>query len=195
MLRLHVINRLAITLDCWTSDNRISFISLTVHWADTEWKICECVLGIRQLEGSHTGECLSSAVLEVLAEFNLSAKVCAITTDNASNNSTIMTILERELRPVNPYFSAQRHVLCMAHVINLVMQERLNALDVVEDKPESTFIDGVDITDLDGVVNGGEMNVPSDISLGDVVQRLREVVKAIRGSTKQENKYFSYGRQ
>ena len=34
------------------------------------------------------------------------------------------------------------------------------------------------------------MNVPSDISLGDVVQRLREVVKAICGSTKQENKYF-----
>ena len=71
----------------------------------------------------------------------------------------------------------------------------MNALDVVEDKPESTFIDGVEITNLDDVVNGGEMNVLSDISLGDVVQRLREVVKAIRGSTKQENKYFSYCRQ
>ena len=33
-------------------------------------------------------------MLEVLAEFNLSAKVCVITTDNASNNSTMMTILE-----------------------------------------------------------------------------------------------------
>ena len=39
------------------------------------------------------------------------------------------------------------------------------------------------------------MNVPSDISLGDVVQSLREVVRAIRGSKKQENKYFSYCRQ
>ena len=125
----------------------------------------------------------------------MSAKVCVITTDNASNTSTMMTILERELWPVNPHFSAKQHVLCMAHVINLVMQVGLNALDVVEDKPESTFIDGVDITNLDGVVNGGEMNVPSDISLGDVVLRLREVVKAIRGSTKQENRYFSYCRQ
>ena len=146
--------------------------------------MCECVLGIRQLEGSHTGECLSVVVLEVLVEFNLSAKVCVITTDNALNNLTMMTILERELRPVNSHFSAKRHVLCMAHVINLVMQAWLNALDVVEDKPESTFIDGVDITNLDGLVNGGEMNVPSDISLGDVVQRLREVVRAIRRSTK-----------
>ena len=76
----------------------------------------------------------------------------------------------------------------MLSVINLVMQAGLNALDVVEDKPESTFIDGVDITNLDGVVKGGEMNVPFDISLGDVVQRLGEVFKAIRGSTKQENK-------
>ena len=83
----------------------------------------------------------------------------------------------------------------MAHVINLVMQAWLNALDVIEDKHESTFIDGVDIINLDGVVNGGEMNVPSDISLRDVVQRLREVVKAICGSTKQENKYLSYYRQ
>ena len=131
-------------------------------------------------------------MLEVLTEFNLRAKVCAITTDNASNNSTIMTILERELWPVNPHFSAKRHVLCMAYVINLVLQAWLNALNVAEDKPESTFIDGVDITNLDGVVNGDEMNVPSDISLGDVIQRLREVVRAIRGLTKQDNNYFSY---
>ena len=96
---------------------------------------------------------------------------------------------------MNPHFSAKRHVLCMAHEINLVMHAGLNALNVVEDKPESTFIDGVDITNLDGVVNGSETNVPSDISLGDFVQRLREVVRAIRGSTKQENKYFSYCRQ
>ena len=72
--------------------------------------MCEFILGIRQLERSHTGECLSAAVLEVLVEFNLSAKVCAITMDNASNNSTMMTILEQELRPVNSHFSAKRHV-------------------------------------------------------------------------------------
>ena len=59
--RLESVDRLAITLDCWTSDNRISFIGLTVHWVDIEWKMCECVLGIRQLEGSHTGECLSAS--------------------------------------------------------------------------------------------------------------------------------------
>ena len=134
-------------------------------------------------------------MLEVLAKFNLNTKVCAITMDNASNNSTMMTILEREMRPVNPHFSAKRHVLCMAHLINLVTQAGLNALNVVEDKPESTFIDGVDITNLDGAVNGGKTNVPSNISLGDVFQRLREVVRAICGSTKEENKYFSYCRQ
>ena len=65
-----------------------------------------------------------------------------------------------------------------------VMQARLNALNVNEDKPKSTFINGVDITYHDGVVNGGETNVPSDISLGDVVQGLREMVRAICGPTK-----------
>ena len=144
--------------------------------------MCECVLGIRQLEGSHTRECLSAVVLEVLAEFNLSTKVCAITTNNASNNSTMITILEQELRQVNPHFSPKRHFLCMAHVINLVMQAGFNALNVVEDKPESLFIDGVDITNLDGVGNGGKTNVPSYISLGDVVQRLSQTCP-IRGGS------------
>ena len=44
--RLESVDRLAITIDCWTSDNRISFIGLTTHWVDAEWKMCECVLGI-----------------------------------------------------------------------------------------------------------------------------------------------------
>ena len=65
--RLGSVDRLAITLDCWMSDHQISFCGPTIHWVDTEWKMCECVLGIRQLEGSHTRECLSAAVLEVLA--------------------------------------------------------------------------------------------------------------------------------
>ena len=65
--RLESVDRLAITLDFWTSDNQISFIGLRVHWVDTEWKMSECVLGLRQLEGSHTGECLSAAVLKILA--------------------------------------------------------------------------------------------------------------------------------
>ena len=53
----------------------------------------------------------------------------------------------------------------------------MNALDVVEDKPKSTFIDGVDITNLDGVVNGGEMNVPSDISLEMLFSALEKLSK------------------
>ncbi|XP_078436357.1 putative transcriptional regulator tpeD [Wolffia australiana] len=166
--RLQSVDRVSITLDCWTSANRISFIGLTVHWIDTDWKLCECVLAIRQLEGSHTGECLSEIVLEVLAEFKLSEKLCAITTDNASNNTTMMAILERELRPVNARFTAKRHVLCIAHVINLVMQAGLKALNVIDDGPQSSFINEVDLTSLEDVMDIEEHEPPA-ISLGDVV--------------------------
>ena len=130
-------------------------------------------------------------MLEVLTEFKLSAKICAITTDNASNNATMMAILERALQPVNAHFSAKRHVLCIAHVINLVMQAGLKALRAVEEVPESMFVDDVDITNLYGVVDADDSDTTA-ISLGDVVRRLREVVNAIRGSTKQEAKYFGY---
>ena len=40
--RLESVDRLAITLDCWTSDNQISFIGLTVHWVDTMENVRMC---------------------------------------------------------------------------------------------------------------------------------------------------------
>ncbi|XP_078444856.1 zinc finger BED domain-containing protein DAYSLEEPER-like [Wolffia australiana] len=192
--RLEGVEKVAITLDCWTSANRISFLGVTVHWIDEEWKMCECVLTIRQLEGTHTGECLSEIVVEVLSDFNVSAKVCALTMDNASNNTTMMAKLERELRSVNPHFTVKRHVMCIAHVINLVMQVGLKALDVIDEAPETAFVDDVDLTDI---VNDSPVEelAGEAISLGGVVRRLREVVVAIRGSSKKEAKYFSYCRQ
>ncbi|XP_078431091.1 putative transcriptional regulator tpeD [Wolffia australiana] len=193
-VRLEGVEKVAITLDCWTSANRISFLGLTVHWVDAEWKMCDCVLAIRQLEGSHSGECLSEIVLEVLANFNLNAKVYVVTMDNASNNTTMMATLERELRSVNPHFTAKRHVLCITHVINLVMQAGLKALDVVGEGPEETFLDEVDLTDIVDVFDAEEL-AGQAISLGDIGRRLRKVVVAIRGSSKKETKYFSYCRQ
>ncbi|XP_078443051.1 putative transcriptional regulator tpeD [Wolffia australiana] len=192
--RLEGVEKVAITLDCWTSANRISFLGLTVHWIDEGWKMCECVLAICQLEGTHSGKCLSEIVLEVLSDFNLSAKVCTMTTDNVSNNTAMMAKLERELRSVNPHFTTKRHVMCIAHVINLVMQAELKALDVVDEAPEVTFVDEVDLTDI---VNDfpAEESAGLAISLGGIVRRLREVVVAIRGSSKKEAKYFSYCRQ
>lgn len=54
--RFDSVDRVAITIDGWTSENRISFIGMTAHWLDIEWKMCDCVLAIRQLKETHSKE-------------------------------------------------------------------------------------------------------------------------------------------
>ncbi|XP_078442919.1 uncharacterized protein LOC144712496 [Wolffia australiana] len=85
-----------------------------------------------------------------------------------------------------------------AREVGAKMEELDQAATVPEDEfgaeleqPEATFIDEVDLTNIDYVFDAEE-SAAQEISLGDVVRRLREVVVAIRGSSKKEAKYFYY---
>jgi hypothetical protein len=55
----------------------------------------------------------------------------ACTTDNASNNDTMMNALEKTCDERNIAFSAyNNHVRCLAHIINLAAQDALSTLKV-----------------------------------------------------------------
>jgi len=55
----------------------------------------------------------------------------ACTTDNATNNDTLMSILETVCKSKNIEFTAyDNHVRCLAHVINLAAQAALSKLKV-----------------------------------------------------------------
>lgn len=72
---------------------------------------------------AHTGENLATALNQCLEEFNLSARVLTVTSDNASNNDTMV----RELELLLPHFRGQEcQVRCIAHVLNLVAKAILS---------------------------------------------------------------------
>jgi hypothetical protein len=83
-------SKFSVTLDVWTSKNQLSFLGITCHYIDSEWNLYSNLLAFEHLEGSHSGEAIGTAVYKVLTSFGVASKLLAVTTDNASNNDTMM---------------------------------------------------------------------------------------------------------
>jgi hypothetical protein len=72
-------------------------MAITGYFIDADWVYREVLLGFKPLYGAHTGTNLSSVLLQTLMEYHLEARVFGITTDNASNNKTLVDSLQRSL--------------------------------------------------------------------------------------------------
>jgi alpha-D-ribose 1-methylphosphonate 5-triphosphate synthase subunit PhnI len=77
-------------------------------------------------------------VLQVLSDTTTKSRLLAITCDNASNNRTIARAIQTKLGDKDIHWDANKNlVLCLAHIINLVVQDiiqhlKLEALIEVE---------------------------------------------------------------
>ncbi|CAB5180420.1 unnamed protein product [Rhizophagus irregularis] len=67
--------RLNFTLDGWTSPNNISFLGVTCHYIDKDWKINDILLNFICLKGSHSGENIAIKFSQCVKEFNILSKV------------------------------------------------------------------------------------------------------------------------
>lgn len=115
-----------ICLDNWTSTNHIAFMGITIHYIDHKWRLRELLIGFEPLFEAHTGKHMAKVLAVVLVALALQDRTMCITTDNASNNTTMAEAVEQDhLRNWN---CAQYHLPCFAHVINLVTQAFINAL-------------------------------------------------------------------
>ena len=63
--------------------------------------------------------------------------VCAITTDNESYNATMIDELMKTMSHINPLFDRQCHMPCLAHVLNLEVQDGLKDLKTIADEDTS----------------------------------------------------------
>lgn len=79
------VEHLSITCDIWTDRRGKSFIGLTGHFLDVDFKLQAVLLDFIRLKGRHTGEHIRSITEEILERLNISEKVYRIITDNASN--------------------------------------------------------------------------------------------------------------
>jgi hypothetical protein len=113
----------------WTSSvNQESFLGLTIHFINSDWRLCNFLLDIIPFNISHSGVNISNAIMRVLQEFNITNKIVALTTDNES----AMLVCGREIaQSLDSEFSSMifSHYRCAAHVLNLGVKEGLKLVD------------------------------------------------------------------
>lgn len=114
-------------MDAWSSTTRVLFLGITGHYINKAGRFQSLLLGFERLRGSHTADCLSRVCYSVFQRFAICENIRAITTDNASTNTKMLKLLGKSLPGLNP---KSDHIKCMAHVINLAVQELLSHLRI-----------------------------------------------------------------
>lgn len=110
---LKLAERVALTCDTWTSRNTVSYLTITCHHIDEEWRLASSVLQTRAVETSHTAANLADLLVEAIEEWEISDKNPAIVTDNAANIVRAVQLMGRS------------HMGCFAHLLNLASQAGL----------------------------------------------------------------------
>ncbi|KAG0156602.1 hypothetical protein PDIDSM_3783 [Penicillium digitatum] len=111
-------------------------MAITGYFIDHNWDYCEILLGFEPLHGSHTGENLSKTVTQILTEHGISDRVLSVTTDNATNNNTLMQSVQDHLQSQHSSDLSIFRVPCIAHVIQLSLNELLGKLKAVPSNKE-----------------------------------------------------------
>uniref|UniRef100_A0A7N0UF14 Uncharacterized protein n=1 Tax=Kalanchoe fedtschenkoi TaxID=63787 RepID=A0A7N0UF14_KALFE len=120
--------KVCITTDTWTSLQNINYMSVTGHFIDSDWKLHKKILNFCPIS-SHRGEALGQAVEKCLLEWDID-RVYSITVDNARSNDTMVSYLRKKIVQWghNIKNGEHVHVRCVAHVINLIVQDGLKEL-------------------------------------------------------------------
>jgi hAT family C-terminal dimerisation region len=109
-----------ITCDLWTSGNRLGLMGIVAHFVDEDGILHSLTIGLREMEGSHSGENMAKILWDVLSEYQILTKLGYFTMDNASNNDVMLSVLERRLREEEIDWDSTSHRLrCSGHIIQL----------------------------------------------------------------------------
>lgn len=107
-----------LTTDCWTSINNQSFIAITSHYLDNDFKFKSVLLECVPFEETHTSINLGNKIKSVITEWELEDKFVLVVSDNAYNIKGAITIL------------GLKHFVCYAHSLNLIVQDALKITSI-----------------------------------------------------------------
>ncbi|KAH1147770.1 hypothetical protein GYH30_042756 [Glycine max] len=114
-----------LTTDCWTSVQNLSYLCLTVHFIDENWKLHKRILNFCPLT-NNKGETIGKKIEKCLEGW-LIGRVFSITVDNVSSNDVAISYLKSGIEDwnTNPLKEEKLHVRYCAHILNLVVNDGL----------------------------------------------------------------------
>jgi hypothetical protein len=118
-------------------------MAVTGYFLDQDWNYCEVLLGFEPLDGSHSGAHLSETVIRLLQQHKIMKRVLSVTTDNASNNNTMVAGIQEVGQSLGLSEDQLFRIPCIVHVIQLCLRELLGEMKAnpVNDETESTWVD------------------------------------------------------
>ncbi|EAU30716.1 predicted protein [Aspergillus terreus NIH2624] len=192
--RFPATGRMSIALDCWTSPDQKAFLALTGYFLTDDLDYHEIILGFRPVSGSHTGETLAAIVLSVLHKHNLCHRLLGVTTDNASNNSTMFSSLTEQLRDeldtniqiqdtiADPELSKilrnQHHIPCLAHVIQLCVTSFMNKLRIAAENDTVSYI-----------WENSDETLKASGSISRAIEKIRKITKFVNASPQRRERF------
>ncbi|GMI86360.1 DAYSLEEPER [Hibiscus trionum] len=116
-------SRVCLTTDTWTSLQRVSYMVLTAHWVDDDWLLQKRIINFCPIS-AHRGESIGQALEKCIRDWEIE-RVFTVTVDNASANGVGIEYLRKKLNHRNTCVANGKymHMRCVAHVINLIVQE------------------------------------------------------------------------
>jgi hypothetical protein len=126
------ISRIHISLDIWTSPNRLLLLAICAHFTTYDRKKQHALLALKRVPG-HSGEDQFSILLPVLNDYGIIQKIGAVVSDNASTNNVLCRILQNHMLESHSidWDADELRIRCIGHILNLAVQAFLFA-DVVK---------------------------------------------------------------
>jgi len=187
-VKIHLFNhtnkggRINLTLDAWTSSNRIAYLGITGHWMDSDYVLQNIVLAFSRLHGSHTGENLANTVYDTLLLYSIEQSLGCITMANASVNDKLCKQLEQKLCSNRQGWKRKDgQVRCMPHVLNLAAQRILAVLKAEATIPEEVLAEAegpgiARMEDLRGLES------TNGIAVSPALRKARQIISKIQAS-------------
>ena len=73
----------ALTSDIWSGRAKEDYLSVVIHYIDSDWVIQKRIIGFRLVVTSHTRTAICEHILNILVDYDLTERVIAVTLDNA----------------------------------------------------------------------------------------------------------------
>ena len=114
---------ISFTSDIWTSTNNHNvFLSLTVHWIDSNWNRRFVVISLKNLEDSHTGQLISRTILDMLDTWGIENEKRGVLVKN--NGASMIKAAQ---------LTGLDHLGCYIHTIQLVVNRGLKVQPAIID--------------------------------------------------------------
>lgn len=119
-------NRISLSFDLWESNTTETYICLTAHFVDANWKLNSKVINFRLVYPPTSGE-ICERMVELLNDWGIEKKIFSLTIDDSSENEILQEQLKTQLVLQNGLLCDGEffHVNCFARVLNQIVEEAL----------------------------------------------------------------------